>query len=259
VTKSPAELFNLTGKVALVTGASSGFGAHFSRVLAASGAKVVVAARRQDRLETLVAEIQSAGGEAMAVSMDVTDEISVASAFELAEAALGTVTLLVNNAGVAQPRPLHKSTSADWDLIMNTNLKGVWIVAAEAGRRMISAKAPGVIINIASVLGQCTSFGHGIYSASKAGVIQVTQHLALELASKNIRVNALCPGYFKTEMNEDYFASEQGQQYIQSWPGARLGEMDDINGPLLLLASDAGGYINGSALSVDGGFLVRSY
>jgi len=259
VVKSAADLFNLNGKVALVTGASSGFGSHFSKVLAASGAKVIVAARRQQRLENLVSEIKASGGEAMSVVMDVTDETSVASAFEIAEAALGPVTLLVNNAGVAQPRPLHKSSAADWDFIMNTNLKGVWIVASEASRRMISAQTNGVIINIASVLGQCTSFGHGIYSASKAGVIQVTQHLALELANKNIRVNALCPGYFRTEMNQQYFDSDEGKQYIKSWPGGKLGEMDDINGPLLLLASDAGGYINGSALSVDGGFLVRSY
>ncbi|MBV1880515.1 MAG: glucose 1-dehydrogenase [Pseudomonadales bacterium] len=252
-------LFSVKNKVALVTGASAGFGEHFARVLAANGAKVVVAARRIDRLEKLVSDINTSGGHAHAVLMDVTDSASVAAAFESTESTFGTVTLLINNAGVADPKPLHKSSEATWDFVSDTNLKGVWTVAAEASRRMISAKAEGSIINIASVLGLCTSYGHGIYSASKAGVIQVTKHLALELANNNIRVNAICPGYFRTEMNSDYFDSEHGKQYIQSWPSKRLGTMDEITGPLLLLASDAGRYITGSSLTVDGGFLLKSH
>ena len=250
--------FLLTGKVALVTGASSGFGEHFAHVLAAAGAKVVVGARRQDRLQKLVGEIELSGGEALAVAMDVTSINSVSEAFDRAEAAFGTVTLLVNNAGVAAPKTVHKTTEADWDFVIDTNLKGAWLVAAETARRMVSAKASGVIVNIASVLGLATSTGHGIYSASKAGVIQLTKHMALELASKNIRVNAICPGYFKTEMNGEYFDSDVGKAYIESTPSRRLGQMSEIDGPLLLLASEAGSFINGAVLPVDGGHLVMS-
>ena len=250
--------FTLKGKVALVTGASSGFGEHFAHVLAAAGAKVVVGARREDRLQKLVADIQEAGGEAIAVAMDVTDATSVAAAFDQAEATYGTVTLLVNNAGVAAPKTVHKTTEADWDFVIDTNLKGAWLVAAETARRMISANAGGVIVNIASVLGLATSTGHGIYSASKAGVIQLTKHMALELASKNIRVNAICPGYFKTEMNGEYFDSDAGKAYIESTPTGRLGQMEEMDGPLLLLAGDAGSFINGAIIPVDGGHLVMS-
>lgn len=250
--------FDLTGRVALVTGASSGFGAHFARVLAAAGARVVAGARREDRLHRLVDEIAAAGGEALAVAMDVTDAASVAAAFAAAEAKFGTVDLLVNNAGVAAPGTLHKTAEADWDWVVDTNLKGAWLVAAEAARRMLAARRGGAIVNIASVLGMATSRGHGVYSATKAGVIQLTKHMALELAGKNIRVNAICPGYFKTEMNDEYFDSAAGQAYIAATPGGRLGRMEEMDGPLLLLASDAGSFINGALLPVDGGHLVMS-
>ncbi|MGK2915823.1 MAG: SDR family NAD(P)-dependent oxidoreductase [Porticoccaceae bacterium] len=251
-------LFSLAGKVALVTGASSGFGEHFAKVLAQAGARVVVGARRVDRLRSLVEEIVAAGGNAHAVAMDVTDAASVAAAFDAAEAHYGTVTLLVNNAGVAAPKTVHKTTEAEWDFAIDTNLKGAWMVAAEAARRLLAANTGGTIVNIASVLGLATSMGHGVYSASKAGLIQLTKHMALELAGKGIRVNALCPGYFKTEMNGEYFDSAAGQAYIESTPGGRLGEMAEITGPLLLLASDAGSFINGATLAVDGGHLVKS-
>lgn len=250
--------FNLAGKVALVTGASSGFGDHFAHVLAAAGAKVVVGARRQERLQKLVANIGEAGREAMAVALDVTSADSVSKAFDQAEATFGTVTLLVNNAGVAAPKTVHKTTEQDWDFVIDTNLKGAWLVAAEAARRMIAANAAGAIVNIASVLGLATSTGHGIYSASKAGVIQLTKHMALELSGKNIRVNAICPGYFRTEMNGKYFDSAAGKTYIEATPARRLGDMAEMDGPLLLLASDAGSFINGAILPVDGGHLVMS-
>jgi NAD(P)-dependent dehydrogenase (short-subunit alcohol dehydrogenase family) len=250
--------FDLTGRVALVTGASSGFGEHFVRVLAEAGARVVAGARREDRLHRLVDEIAAAGGTAHAVGMDVTDAASVAAAFTAAEAKFGTVDLLVNNAGVAAPGTLHKTAEADWDWVMDTNLKGAWLVAAEAARRMLAAGRGGAIVNIASVLGMATSRGHGVYSATKAGVIQLTKHMALELAGKNIRVNAICPGYFKTEMNDEYFDSAAGQNYIAATPGGRLGRMEEMDGPLLLLASDAGSFINGALLPVDGGHLVMS-
>ena len=248
--------FDLHGRVALVTGASSGFGEHFTRVLAAAGAQVVAGARREDRLHRLVAEIGAE--QALAVAMDVTDAASVAAAFTAAEAKFGTVDLLVNNAGVAAPGTLHKTTEADWDWVVDTNLKGAWLVAAEAARRLLAAGKGGAIINIASVLGMATSRGHGVYSATKAGVIQLTRHMALELAGKGIRVNAICPGYFKTEMNDEYFDSAAGQAYIAATPGGRLGRMDEIDGPLLLLASEAGSFINGALLPVDGGHLVMS-
>ncbi|MBI2782946.1 MAG: glucose 1-dehydrogenase [Porticoccaceae bacterium] len=250
--------FDLTGRVALVTGASSGFGEHFTRVLAAAGARVVAGARREDRLHKLVDEIAASGGAALAVAMDVTDAASVAAAFAAAEAKFGTVDLLVNNAGVAAPGTLHKTAEADWDWVVDTNLKGAWLVAAEAARRMLAARRGGAIVNIASVLGMATSRGHGVYSATKAGVIQLTKHMALELAGKNIRVNAICPGYFKTEMNDEYFDSAAGQAYIAATPGGRLGRMEEMDGPLLLLASDAGSFINGALLPVDGGHLVMS-
>jgi NAD(P)-dependent dehydrogenase (short-subunit alcohol dehydrogenase family) len=250
--------FDLTGRVALVTGASSGFGDHFARVLAEAGARVVAGARREDRLHRLVDEITAAGGAAHAVGMDVTDAASVAAAFAAAETKFGTVDLLVNNAGVAAPGTLHKTAEADWDWVMDTNLKGAWLVAAEAARRMLAAGRGGAIVNIASVLGMATSRGHGVYSATKAGVIQLTKHMALELAGKNIRVNAICPGYFKTEMNDEYFDSAAGQAYIAATPGGRLGRMEEMDGPLLLLASDAGSFINGALLPVDGGHLVMS-
>lgn len=253
-----SKCFDLTGRVALVTGASSGFGEHFTRVLAAAGARVVAGARREDRLHRLVDDIAAAGGAALAVAMDVTDAASVAVAFAAAEAKFGTVDLLVNNAGVAAPGTLHKTAEADWDWVVDTNLKGAWLVAAEAARRMLAARRGGAIVNIASVLGMATSRGHGVYSATKAGVIQLTKHMALELAGKNIRVNAICPGYFKTEMNDEYFDSAAGQAYIAATPGGRLGRMEEMDGPLLLLASDAGSFINGALLPVDGGHLVMS-
>jgi len=250
--------FDLSGKVALVTGASSGFGNHFARVLAEAGAKVVVGARREDKLQTLVAEIKASGGEALAVAMDVTQVDSVAAAFDTAEKTFGTVNVLINNAGVAAPKMVHKTSEADWDFVVDTNLKGAWIVAAEAARRMVAAGNGGSIVNISSVLGLATSLGHGVYSASKAGVVQLTKHMALELADKKIRVNAICPGYFKTEMNGEYFESEAGKKYIGSTPAKRLGDMREMNAPLLLLASDAGSFINGVALPIDGGHLLMS-
>ncbi len=250
--------FQLEGKVALITGASSGFGNHFARVIAEAGAKVVVGARREDKLQTLVNDIKASGGDALAVAMDVTQVDSVAAAFDAAEQAFGTVNVLINNAGVAVPKMVHKTSEADWDFVVDTNLKGAWIVAAEAARRMVSAGSGGAIVNISSVLGLATSLGHGVYSASKAGVIQLTKHMALELADKNIRVNAICPGYFKTEMNGEYFDSEAGKKYIASTPAKRLGEMNEMNAPLLLLASDASSFINGVALPIDGGHLLMS-
>ncbi|MGI9286683.1 MAG: SDR family NAD(P)-dependent oxidoreductase [Pseudomonadales bacterium] len=251
-------LFDLTGRVALVTGASSGFGEHFAKVLAENGAKVVVGARRLDRLEKLVEDIKSAGGEALAVAMDVTDGDIVSAAFDSAETTLGVVDIVVNNAGVADPKKALVVDEDSWDFVVDTNLKAVWRVATEGAQRMVKAELPGSIVNIASILGLRVAVDQSSYAAAKAGVVQLTKSMALELARHHIRVNAICPGYYKTEINEDFFNTENGQAYIKQTPARRLGEMSELTGPLLLLASGAGSFVTGVALPVDGGHLLKS-
>jgi NAD(P)-dependent dehydrogenase (short-subunit alcohol dehydrogenase family) len=248
--------FDMSGKVAMVTGASSGFGVHFAKLLAQRGAKVVVAARRLERLEALVTEIVDAGGDALAVEMDVTNPVSIVEAFNKAEEAFGTVTVVSNNAGVAESKLALKVDEAGWDNVIDTNLKGVWIVANEAARRMFAAGVGGSIVNTASIMGLRVAFGQVSYSASKAGVIQMTKGLALEWASRNIRVNALCPGYFLTEMTSHYFELPAGKAYIEASTPGRPGTMGEMSAPFLLLASDAGAYVNGIALPVDGALSV---
>ena len=250
--------FDMTDKVAMVTGASSGFGVNFAKILAARGAKVVVAARRIDRLEALVAEIKADGGQAVAVALDVTNAKSITDAFDAGEAAFGTVTVISNNAGVADGRSALKATEADWDLVIDTNLKGVWMVAQEAAKRMVAAGVGGSIVNTASILGLRVAFAQSVYSASKAGVIQLTKAQALEWGRKGIRVNALCPGYFLTEMTEMLFDSPESAKFLNSSPLGRAGSMDEISAPFLLLASDAGSYLTGVAMPVDGGQCIGS-
>lgn len=245
-------VFDVSGKVALVTGASSGFGAHFAKVLASYGARVVVAARREDRLKDLAREIAANGGESLAVPLDVTDSGSVAAAFDAAERAFGVVEILANNAGVADSKLAVDIDEESWDWVLDTNLKGAWLVAREAGARMIAAGKPGSIVNTASILGMRVALAVSSYSASKAAVIQLTKSLALEWSRKNIRVNALCPGYFVTELNAPYFATEKGQRYLERTPAQRSGEIHELTAPFMLLASDAGSFVNGVALPVDG-------
>ena len=249
---------DLSGQLALVTGASSGLGAHFAQVLAQAGATVVAAARRVDRLESLVADIEAAGGKAMAVAMDVNDGSSVVAAFDQVQENLGTVTVVVNNAGVADPSRFVDSTEDKWDFTVDTNLKAVWRVSREASERMIKAGVGGSIINISSILGLQPSSNNTLYATAKAGVIQLTKNSAQELWRHNIRVNALCPGYFETEINTDFFQSEKGAQYLNKIPPRRLGQMDELTMPLLMLASSAGSFISGVALPVDGGHLLQS-
>lgn len=248
----------LQGRVALVTGASSGLGAHFAKVLAGAGARVVVAARREERLADLVAAIQSANGEAFAVAMDVTNSDSVQRAIEKGEAAFGDITILVNNAGVADSKRAINVDEDSWDFVMETNLKGVWRVANSIAKRLVEKQQSGSIVNIASILGLRQGFGESTYAVSKAGVVQLTKAMALELASKGVRVNALCPGYFRTEMNSAYFDTEKGQAYIKQTPSRRIGQLQELDGPLLLLCGDDGSFINGVALPVDGGHMVSS-
>lgn len=246
-------LFSLENRTALVTGASSGFGSHFARLLAAQGANVVVAARRLDRLEALVAELEAAGAQALAIEMDVTRGDTVGRAFDLAEERFGPVTVVSNNAGVVDSKLAVDTDEASWDFTLNTNLKGAWLVASEAGKRMIAANASGSIVNTASILGLRPALAQASYATSKAGLVHLTRCLALEWARKGIRVNALCPGFFVTEMNEDFLASERGQKYLASTPAQRAGGFDELSAPFLLLATGAGSFITGETLAVDGG------
>ncbi len=249
-------MFDLTGKVALVTGASSGLGRSFAATLATHGAKVAAAARRRDRLEALADEIACLDGICAPVVMDVTDGASVAAAFDAAEAAFGPVDILINNAGVPANTFFTKLTEADWRGVMDVNLDGVFRVAQEAAKRMQARGKGGAIVNISSVLGFGVLKAVAPYAASKAAVIQLTKAMALELARDRIRVNALAPGYVSTELNADFLASEAGQRLIAKIPLGRVAAVHDLDGALLLLASDAGAYITGTTITVDGGSLL---
>lgn len=246
-------LFDLTGRVALVTGASSGLGARFARVLAANGARVVLVARRAERLEALAGEI---GEGAVAVSADATDRTSMARAFDAAEEHFGTVDLLVNNAGTTRSASALKMSEADWRDVLDVNLDAVFFTAQEAGRRMIAGKVDGAIVNIASVLGFAVTPGIASYAVSKAGVVQLTKALAQEWGGRGVRVNAIAPGWFVTEINEDYLQGETRERMERANPMRRLGEEGDLDGALLLLASKAGAYVNGATIMVDGGHVL---
>lgn len=250
--------FRLDGKVVLITGASSGFGHHFAPALAKQGAAVVVAARRRDPLLALEEQIESAGGRCLAVAMDVTQRESVKAAFDQAEAAFGSVDVIINNAGVGDSNHLFDVSEEEWDRVMNTNLKGAFNVSQEGARRLSSQGKPGSIINIASVLGLRVASHLTAYCSSKAALVQLTKAMALELARFNIRVNAICPGYFLTDINRDFMASEAGKKMIQRVPQRRLGNLDELLGPLFLLASDASSFMTGSIISVDGGHSVST-
>jgi NAD(P)-dependent dehydrogenase (short-subunit alcohol dehydrogenase family) len=250
--------FRLDGRRALVTGASSGLGRHFALSLAQAGASVIVAARSIDKLAETVAEIETAGGEALAVPLDVTDLASVKSGFDRIEAAGGVADVIVNNAGLAVSRPLFEQAEADWDSVLDTNLKGAWLVAQEGARRLVAAKRAGSIVNIASITGERVAGGVVPYCTSKAGAMHLTRAMALELARHGIRVNALAPGYVQTELNRDFLASEAGERLRSRIPQRRFGLPEELDGALLLLASDAGAYITGSVIFADGGHLVSS-
>jgi 3-oxoacyl-[acyl-carrier protein] reductase len=249
-------LFDLTGQVALVTGASSGLGVRFAEVLAANGASVVLVARRADRLAAVKARIEGTGGRAEAIEADVLDHAGMARAFETAEKAFGTVTILINNAGVAHSGRAVELPEAEWRRVLSTNLDAVFFCAQEAARRMLAAGKRGAIVNIASILGYGVSKGTVAYATAKAGVIQLTRALALELAFKGVRVNAIAPGFIVTELNREYLASEEGSRMTRDIPVGRFGEEGDLDGALLLLASDAGRFIAGTTIVVDGGQMV---
>jgi 3-oxoacyl-[acyl-carrier protein] reductase len=251
-----ADIFDLKGRVALVTGASGGLGLRFAEVLAANGAAVALVARRVDRLAAAKAKIEKAGGKAVAIEADVLDRAQMNRAFDQAEKAFGTVTVLINNAGVAHSTRATDLTEDEWRRVVGTNLDAVFFWAQEGARRMLKANAKGAIINIASVLGISVSKGTVAYAAAKAAVIQMTKTLGLELAFKGVRVNAIAPGWFVTDINRDYLASEEGKKLTRDIPVGRFGRDGDLDGALLLLASDAGRFIAGATIVVDGGQMV---
>ncbi len=246
------EIFSLKDKIAMVTGASSGIGACIAKGLAQAGATVVLAARRKDRLQDLVNEIEKEGGKAIAVQMDVRDKKNISAAFDIAQQQVGTIDVLVNNAGVADSKNFVKIDDDSLNFVMGTNFNGVWNVAQEAAKRLIAANLPGSIINISSVLGSTAAPGQTAYCASKGAVIQLTRAMSLDLMKNNIRVNAIAPGWFKTEINSEYFETQHGKDYIQRMPARRLGEVEELIGPIVMLASKAGSFVNGSVVSVDG-------
>jgi 3-oxoacyl-[acyl-carrier protein] reductase len=248
-------IFRLDGQVALVTGASSGLGARFAEVAAENGASVMLLARRADRLRALKGKIEKAGGRAAVVEADVNDRAAMVRAFDAAEKVFGTVTLLVNNAGVAHSTRALELSEAEWRRVLDTNLDAVFFTAQEAARRMLAAGKRGSIVNIVSVLGLAVSKGTIAYAAAKGAVVQVTKALALELAFKGIRVNAIAPGFIVTEINREYL-SGKGAGMTRQIPIGRFGEESDLDGAFLLLASDAGRYMAGAVIVVDGGQML---
>jgi NAD(P)-dependent dehydrogenase (short-subunit alcohol dehydrogenase family) len=256
-----ATQFDLTDKTALVTGASSGLGTRFARVLASNGATVVLASRRLERLRELRAEIEAEGGEAHVVPLDVTDVASIAAAVDQAEAEAGPIDILVNNSGVSATQRLVDATPEDFDFVFGTNTRGAFFVAQQVARRMIARARtepdrPASIVNIASMAGLKVLAQIGVYCMSKAAVVQMTRAMALEWARYNINVNAICPGYIVTEINEQHWETEAGRKLVQMLPRRRVGQPEDLDGVLLLLASDQSRFINGAVIAVDDGFGV---
>ena len=248
------DLLDLTGKTAFVTGASSGLGAHFAQLLAKAGAAVTIAARREQALEAVASQIRATGGVCTVAALDISDPNSIAAA----EPMLAGVDILINNAGIARQAALLDHSEADWDAVVNTNVKGMFLLTQLAGKAMRAHGRGGSIINIASILGLRQAAGVASYAVSKAAVIQLTKVAALELARFGVRVNALAPGYISTELNATFWETDAGKAMINRIPQRRLGQPEELDGPLLLLASDAGSYMTGTVLEVDGGHLVST-
>jgi NAD(P)-dependent dehydrogenase (short-subunit alcohol dehydrogenase family) len=251
-------LFSLQGQVALVTGGGGALGGQIARTLAAAGAEIVLAGRTLSSLLAVAESITALGGKAHCVPMDVAREDSIAAALDEAGRRSGTIGIVINNAGTNAPKPALEVTADDWDRTLDTNLRGCFFVARHCAQRMIAANVSGSIVNIASVLALRTQKTTSAYMASKAGLLHLTRSLAVEWADRGIRVNALLPGYFKSELTGPFLASDAGQRLQHRIPQRRWGEAEELAAPLLLLASAASSYMTGSALIVDGGLTVAS-
>ena len=249
---------SLKDKVIVITGASSGIGRHFALTLSAQGAKIALCARRLPLLQDLVAEIENAGGSAVAVQLDVTARASAEAVYGEVEQSLGTPDVLINNSGVTANNTWLEQTESDWDQVLNTNLKGAFLMSTAFGRRWKGSGRGGAIINIASILGLRQAGGVGPYTVSKSGLIQMTKTMALELARYSIRVNAIAPGYIETDINRGFWELPAGQAMFKRIPQRRLGRPEDLDGALQLLASDASAYITGIVIPVDGGHLLST-
>jgi NAD(P)-dependent dehydrogenase (short-subunit alcohol dehydrogenase family) len=256
VTELPS--FSVEGQVALVTGASSGIGLHLAEVLALAGANVALAARRTDRLEQACAAIRERGGICLPVALDVTNRDSIVAALNATEDGLGEVSVLVNNAGVVVSKPFFEHTEEDWDHVVDTNLKGAWLMAREFAAHLVAKKRPGRIVNIASVLSFRTIARVPSYLAAKAGLLHLNGAMAMELARYNILVNAIAPGYVVTDFNRDFLMSEAGLKLAARVPMKRVGQVEDLSGALLFLCSPASAYVTGACISVDGGHGVAA-
>jgi NAD(P)-dependent dehydrogenase (short-subunit alcohol dehydrogenase family) len=251
--------FDLTGRTALVTGAGTGLGRQFALTLAGAGADVVLAARRREKLEETADEIAALKlGRALCVDMDVTDRGSIQAAFDEATAGLALPSIVINNAGISREAFALQFPESDWDAVLDTNLKGVFLVAQAAGQRLVQADATGSIVNIASILGRRVTHMLSAYSAAKAGVIRLTESLALEWSRHGIRVNAIAPGFFVTDINREFFDTADSEKMLRRIPMRRPGETHELAGAMLLLASDAGSYMTGSTITVDGGHVCSS-
>jgi NAD(P)-dependent dehydrogenase (short-subunit alcohol dehydrogenase family) len=250
--------YRLDGKTALVTGASRGLGRRFALTLARAGAKVALAARNTAELESVAKEIEAFDGRAMPFALDVTDAAGVTAVFDAAETELGPISILVNNAGIARRNWITDIEIEEFDLVMNTNLRGAWVVAREAGRRMIRHGEGGKIVNIASIMGFRVLPLLSIYAISKAAVIQMTKAMAIEWTRYDIQVNAIAPGYIETDINRAYFASDAGRAHLEAMPRQRLGAPEDLDGALMLLVSSASRFITGTVITVDDGQTLKA-
>lgn len=244
--------FDLSDRSALITGGGTGLGEQFAVVLADAGATVILCARRVEKLQASAARIRQAGGKAVCIPMDVTDASSIKAAFEQAQE-FAPISIVVNNAGTSVTPTLLEMTEQEWDQVLDTNLKGAWLVAKEAANRLVAQGVGGSVINIVSMLGSAVQKRLGAYSASKAGLIHLTRSMALEWARYGIRVNAIAPGYVVTDLTDDFLNSSIGEAMVKRIPQRRLGTLEDMNGAILLLASDASDYMTGTVITVDGG------
>lgn len=252
------DIFDLTGKTALITGGGSGLGREFAFTLCSRGARVILAARRKEKLQDTVNELAQQGWEAASVCMDVADSQSVKDAFQEISG-IGVPDIVVNNAGIIAEPNLIDLEEDEWDRVLDTNLKGAWLVAREAVKAIVAAgKTGGSVINIASILSVCAQKGTGPYAASKAGLVQMTRTMALEWARFGVRVNAIAPGYFGSDMADEYLATDHGKAMLKRIPLRRLGDGADLRAPILMLAGEGSAYMTGSVITVDGGHSMPS-